>query len=147
MTLPIRIIAVVFALAASAQVAAAASFTGVVKTVSGAPVVVRAGTLKPITRGMFVEKGDRLRTGPAEAVGVVFADDTRLSLGPNAELVLEDYLFDPAAKQLSFVARVIQGTIGYISGQIAKLSPKSVRLLMPTATIGVRGTSVLVSVH
>jgi hypothetical protein len=59
---------------------------------------------------------------------------------------VDEYLFDPLEKELSFIARLIRGTISFLSGQIAKLSPESVQLVMPAATIGVRGTHVLIKV-
>lgn len=126
--------------------AAAGPFAGIVKTTEGSPVIVHGGASRPATLGAFVEKGDTVRTDAKSAIGLVFSDDTIISMGPNSEVAIDDYLFEPAGRQLSFVARVLRGTVGYLSGQIAKLSPKSVRLVMPTATIGVRGTHVLISV-
>jgi hypothetical protein len=60
--------------------------------------------------------------------------------------VIEDFQFRPVKHELSFVGRMLRGTINYISGQIAKLAPEMVRLETPDATLGVRGTQVLVEV-
>jgi hypothetical protein len=143
----VAVLVVSVALVATAAAdAAAAPFTGIVRTVVGSPLVVRGGTVRPATKGTLVEKGDTIRTDAKSTVGLVFSDDTLISLGPRSEVVIDDYLFEPEADRLSFVARVLRGTMNYLSGQIAKLSPKSVRLLMPTATVGVRGTHVLINV-
>lgn len=117
---------------------------GVVKTVKNSAFIARGGETLPAEVGMRVEEMDVLKTGPDGSMGVIFKDDTVVSLGPDSELQLEQFLFEPAKGKLSFVARMIQGTISFISGQIAKLSPDSVRLEIPAATIGVRGTQVLI---
>jgi hypothetical protein len=133
-------------LVAGNATAAAEPFTGIVRSLQGAPVIVRAGTATPAAKGARVEKGDTVKTGPADTIGIVFSDDTVLTLGPGTAIAIDDYAFDPLGKQLSFVARILRGTVRYISGQIAKLRPPAVRLTMPAGTIGIRGTDVLIRV-
>ena len=93
---------------------------------------------------MPIHMGDLIQTAETGSVGLIFSDDSILSMGPASELVINEYYFVPAEEKLSFVVRLIRGTIAYLSGQIAKLSPPSVRLETPAMTIGVRGTQVLV---
>ena len=90
--------------------------------------------------------GDVINSGRDGSVGLIFSDDTIISMGPSTELAVEDYLFEPVEGKLAFIARIIKGTVSYLSGQISKLSPESVKLVTPAATIGVRGTHVLVKV-
>ena len=68
-------------------------------------------------------------------------------MGPNSEIAVDDYLFEPLEDKLSFVLRLIRGTVSFLSGQMTKLSPESVQLVMPAATIGVRGTHLLIKVE
>ena len=75
---------------------------------------------------------------------VITLDDTRISLGPNSELTVDRYVYEPAQGLFDLVARLYRGTAAYLSGAIGKLSPESVQFKTPTATIGVRGTSFLV---
>jgi hypothetical protein len=42
---------------------------------------------------------------------------------------------------------MVKGTFAYISGLIAKLAPDAAQLLIPDATIGIRGTKILVHVE
>jgi hypothetical protein len=44
------------------------------------------------------------------------------------------------------VLRFIRGAATYVSGRIAKLAPDSIRLETPAAIIGVRGTTLAISV-
>ena len=129
-----------------AGTAEAESFVGIVKTVEGGTTIVRNGAAQAAVKGMQVQRGDKVKTDPLGAIGLVFSDDTLLSMGPNTEVVLDDYLFEPVKKKLSFIASILRGTVCFLSGQITKLSPESVRLVMPNATIGVRGTRVLIKV-
>jgi hypothetical protein len=126
---------------------AASEHIGIVKTVSGDVVIERNGQSIAAQINTKVINGDLVKTGSDGKVGLVFADDTVISMGSNSQIVIEDFLFEPAEKELSFVARMIQGTASFLSGQIAKLAPETVRLETPDATIGLRGTRVLVKVQ
>lgn len=126
--------------------ASAHAFVGVVKTVDGEAAIQRDGqTLTAIT-GLEVKRADIVSTGPKGYIGLVFSDDTLITMGPETQITIDDYLFEPREKKLSFIIRLVHGTLSFISGQMAKLSPESVRLIMPAATIGVRGTHVLMKV-
>jgi len=87
-----------------------------------------------------------VKTGDGGSVGLIFSDDTIISMGPRTELAIEDYLFEPIEGKLAFIAKILRGTVSYLSGQIAKIAPESVKLITPAATIGVRGTHVLIKV-
>ena len=126
--------------------AAANAFVGVVKTLEGGAVITRNGEMIAVGTGMELQRADLVKTDRHGTIGLVFSDDTRITMGPNTEISVDDYLFEPVEKKLSFVLRLIRGTVSFLSGQIAKLSPESVQVVMPAATIGVRGTHVLIKV-
>ena len=117
-----------------------------IKIAQGSPVLIRGTQTLPAVEGGRIMEGDVLRTGPDGSLGLIFKDDTILAMGPSSEVAVTEFLFVPADKKLSFVARVIQGTASFITGAIGKLSPKSVRISTPKALIGIRGTHVLVKV-
>ena len=129
-----------------AGVAAADPFVGVIKKTQGSAVLQRGGESLGAEPGTQVLPADAIKTDNAGSVGVVFSDDTRISMGPDTEIVIEAYQFAPKEARMSFVLRVIRGTVSYISGQITRLSPESVELIVPDATIGTRGTHVLIRV-
>jgi hypothetical protein len=68
-------------------------------------------------------------------------------MGPASQMVVSEYHFIPVEGKLCFVLRLIRGTIAYVSGQISRLSPQSVRLETPVGIIGVRGTQVLIKLE
>ena len=132
----------VFATAA----AAAESPVGTIKAVVGTAFVVRRGTAASAQPSEKVFRGDVFKTGADGSLGIMFADDTSLSLGPNTHIILEEFLFAPAKGELGFVARILRGTAAYLSGIIGKLSPESVRIETPVAAVGIRGTRLLVKI-
>ncbi len=125
---------------------ASQALVGIVKTLEGDATVLRGAETITVVAGMEIQQADLFKTRRNGHLGLVFSDDTRITMGPNTQIVVDDYLFEPKEKRLSFIVRLISGTVSFLSGQMAKLSPDSVQLVMPAATIGVRGTHVLVKV-
>lgn len=113
---------------------------GLVKTASGNVFILRNGQRMAALPGQQLVLGDVLSTGANGAAGVILRDDTVLSLGPSSETRLEQFAFEPAEQKLGMVLRVSKGLISYVSGRISKLSPGSVRIETPVATLGIRGT-------
>jgi hypothetical protein len=123
------------------------SAAGRIKVASGAAFLVRSGGLIPAQAGQVVFEADGLRTGVDGHLGVTMKDDTRVSLGPSSEIRVEQFVYSPANGSLGLVLKIVRGAVAYVSGQIAKLSPDSVRLETPAAIVGVRGTSLAISVE
>ncbi|MCK9261382.1 MAG: FecR family protein [Azoarcus sp.] len=117
---------------------------GYVKTSSGTVVLVNDGQPVSVTVGTPVRIGDHLRTAANSSVGLTLRDNTMLSLGPDSELSIDEYLFEPTREELRLAARLLHGTLQFISGVIAKLKPEAVSIETPSATIGVRGTRFVV---
>ena len=113
---------------------------------TGEIVVIRGGKEAPLTIGDKIFQKDIIRTGPNSSVGIIFEDNTVLSLGANSEIVIDEYVFAPEKGLLSMIARMVKGTVSYLSGIIGRQSPESVKFITPDATIGIRGTQFLVKV-
>lgn len=117
---------------------------GHVKVLKGDAHIMRDDQRLDLAEGVDVLLNDEAVTGSDGALGLTLSDSTTLSLGPDSSLVLDDFVYDPAEKNLGMDINLLQGTLAYVSGTIAKLSPESVRLITPSATIGIRGTKVLI---
>lgn len=117
---------------------------GRVKSASGAAFILRQGSEIPVQAGAGVFEADGLRTGPDGHLALTLRDDTRVSLDPNSELRLDRFAYAPAAGHLAFVMKIVRGAVAYVSGRIAKLSPEAVRIEMPNAILGVRGTRLVI---
>ena len=117
---------------------------GYVKEVSGTARILSAAGPRQAALGGPVYPDDTLETGADGALGVLFIDDSKLSLGADTSLTIDEYVFVPNEEQGSFVSRLARGTLLYVSGLIAKLSPESARVDTSVGTIGIRGTRFLV---
>lgn len=120
---------------------------GVVKSIKNTAFITRNGVPLAASTGMEIRNGDVIKTGSDGSIGLIFMDDTVVSMGPKSHIVVEEFLFEPVEGKLSFITQMIQGSVSFLSGQIAKLAPGSARVEIPAATIGVRGTHVLVQVE
>jgi len=118
-----------------------------VQKVKGTSTIVRQNQTMVATPGLEIWENDTLRTGPDGSIGVIFNDDTSLSLGPASVLVIDNYIFAPRQGKFSIVLRMIRGTAAYLSGLISKLAPDSAHFETPTASIGIRGTKFVVKVE
>ena len=119
---------------------------GRIKVSTGAAFIVRDGAQIPAELGQNLFETDGLRTGVDGKIGVTLNDDTRLSLGPNSELKLERFTYAPADSSFGLALKFIRGAATYVSGRIAKFAPDSIRLETPAAIVGVRGTTLAISV-
>lgn len=88
--------------------------------------------------GMGVALGERVITDSGGEAQLLFNDGTRLVVGPNSALVLDQFVFRGGAAENQFTVRALGGAFRFITGE----SQKDAYLIhTPSATIGVRGTS------
>lgn len=130
--------------ALGAQAAAGDEHVALIKNLTGAVQVQRAGAVLPAEAGTRLQVDDTLVSAPGAAAGVVFRDGTLLSVGPASQVRLREYVFEPKASKYRFDLYLAKGSAIYASGRIGKLAPESVRVDTPTATVGVRGTRFLI---
>ncbi len=133
-------------LAAATPAVAQQAAAGRIKVVSGSAFIVRGTETIPAKAGEVVFAADGLRTGDGSSVGITLKDDTRLSLGPNSEVRLERYVYEPGNNGLGMVLKFVRGMAAYVSGRLARLAPESIRLETPAAIVGVRGTTLALRV-
>lgn len=113
---------------------------GMVRSSQGMATVTRGGEVLTGSPGTKLMKGDILETGSGGTMGIIFRDNSTLSLGPESRLSVDEFLFSPAEGKLGIIARITRGSMAYLSGLIGKLAPESARFETPTASIGIRGT-------
>ena len=119
---------------------------GTLKTIKGDVFVVRDTARTSIHIGDPLYSGDRLQTHTNSAAGIIFEDNTVLSLGPDTEININDYVFVPENALFSMIIDMFQGTASYLSGIIGQQAPGAVKFHTPDATVGIRGTQFLVKV-
>ena len=135
-----------FAVVLSGYAALAADKIGQIKVASGDVNIERAGQMIKVEAGTELFEDDIVTTGDNSAVGMTFTDNSRMSLGPNSSLTIENYAFEASGRENGFDARLRQGSLTAASGEIAKSRPLAMRVLMPTTVLGVKGTEFAVRV-
>lgn len=115
-----------------------------VKSLTGEVTVTRQHQSFEAKSGSTLRVSDRVVTGPGASAAIVFRDGTLLTLGPGADILLRDYVFEPKNGKFAFTVYLAKGSAIYESGKIGKLSPQSVKVETPKATVGVRGTRFLI---
>ncbi len=115
------------------------------KNVSGGMKIVRNDQTLDAAAGTTLLMSDKVISAPEASAGIVFKDGTLLTVGSSTEILIRDYVFEPKESRYAFSLYLAKGTAIYSSGKIGKLSPESVKVNTPTATVGVRGTRFIVN--
>ena len=124
--------------------AAANAVIGHVTKLAGSATVMRNGVSIILNNGDNVEKGDVVQTGSSSTVGITFIDGTVFGLSSNARMVLNEMVYDPNGSNNSSLMSLVAGTITFVAGETAKHG--DMKIDTPVATMGIRGTAVLVEI-
>ena len=123
---------------------AAAVVVGHVTKLAGTATAIRNGVSIILNQGENVDKGDVLQCGSDSTLGVTFIDGTVFGLSSNARMVVNEMIYDPNGSNNSSLLSLVQGTISFVAGETAKHGDMKVDT--PVATMGIRGTAVLVEI-
>jgi VCBS repeat-containing protein len=124
--------------------ASVAQVIGHVTKLTGTATAIRNGVSIILNQGDNVEKGDVLQSGSDSTLGVTFIDGTVFGLSANARMVLNEMIYDPNGSNNSSLLSLVAGTISFVAGETAKHGDMKVDT--PVATMGIRGTAVLVEI-
>jgi hypothetical protein len=119
---------------------------GRIKNLEGEVIVLRGGAALRAASGFKLEQGDIVRTGKTGRVGIAFLDNTRMAMGPGSKITLEKFAYDRSRQTGDFITSVNRGSLGIVSGNIAKSKRDAMRVRTPTSMLGVRGTKFVVEV-
>jgi hypothetical protein len=123
------------------------SIAGSVKIVQGGANIIRNTETIQAREGMHLLVGDSLQTGGDGRLGFILQDGTRVSIGANTRISIDQFLYEPAQEQFGLVLKLTRGVMAYISGKIAQFSPGSVHVETPVAVCGLRGTELAVTIE
>ncbi|WP_176787597.1 FecR family protein [Roseospirillum parvum] len=104
---------------------------------------VAGQTAAPLPEGARVRFDSLLRTGAHSANKDILEDGTELTLGPRAEVRVDSFVYDPATGTGEAALTLVSGAMRWASGSMAS---ENYRILTPTASIGIRGTGLVVAV-
>jgi len=101
----------------------------------------RSNKTENIDVGYDVLMDDFYQTGEDGQIGIVFEDDTTITVIENSELLIDDFVYDSASGIGQLAFNVTVGSFRYVSGTLAANNAGTVKITTPSATITVRGTT------
>lgn len=102
--------------------------------------VVREGKLTPLKVGTVLTRKDQLRTGLNARILLGMEDGSVVKLGENGILNLVE--LNVEQNIYSATLQVLKGAFRFSTGLVAKQNRRDVKVLIGTATIGIRGTDI-----
>ncbi len=89
--------------------------------------------------------GDRIVSRAASGVQIMLLDGTTFSIGPDASMVIDEFVYNPATNTGRLTATLTRGTLRVISGRLGRSDDEAIRVRLPQATVGIRGTMAIMS--
>lgn len=114
---------------------------GKVSLLKGEATANRDNQTITLANGTTLEEHDIITTRANSQIQLIFEDKTVITLGSESVLDIKEYLNDAQEPKAKF--KFSQGTFKSITGQIGKKAPENFNLQTKTATIGIRGTTVV----
>ncbi|MEM6382052.1 MAG: hypothetical protein AAF739_05205 [Pseudomonadota bacterium] len=91
-------------------------------------------------QSMFL--GDRVLTQTLSGMQVLLLDESVFTIGENNDLTITRFIYDPDRSVGQIAASATRGAFRFVSGSVGAVAPDSIEMTTPSATIGIRGTSV-----
>jgi hypothetical protein len=130
-----------------APLAAAAQQGATIERVTGTVTIAAPNEpARPARENDSVREGETITTEQNSEALVRTADNSRISMRANSQLVLAESRYAENDAD-SLVLRLAKGSLRAVTGLLAKRRPRSVSFTAITSTIGIRGTDFELSVH
>ena len=118
--------------------AMAQSKVGVTSATDGDPLGKPPSENERVLRiGIDVQANEVVTTHGDDRAHLVFLDGSSLTVGPNARLTIDKFVYDPNTKTGELAVTASQGVLRFVGGRISKTSPVTINT--PSGTIGIRG--------
>jgi hypothetical protein len=95
---------------------------------------IQTGSVTKVNLGM------RVITGPTGHLQCLLMDETVFTIGPNSEMVIDEFVYDPEINASKITARLAKGIFRWVTGKVARKDPAKMKVTLPVGTIGIRGT-------
>jgi hypothetical protein len=131
-------------IAALALLVGLPSMPALAQEVGKASAVNPAATanLRTITIGSSITHKERIKTAAEGSVQILFVDKTSMTIGPNSDLTIDEYVYDPNAGSGKLAATLGKGALRFVGGQISHSGDAEIRTA--SAVIGIRGGVALI---
>jgi len=122
---------------------------GVAAAVRGrVEVAMAAGAVgREIKSGEAIYLGNAIKSAPESGMQILLLDQTTFTIGPNSEITIDQFVFDPNTSTGKVAASVAKGVFRFVTGKVAQTNPSDMTIRLPTGNIGIRGTIAVGSVE
>ena len=93
---------------------------------------------KQLNIGKSIFYNERINTTTSGLVQVLLVDGSTFTVGPNSNLVIDKFVYDPNKKTGQLVATFTKGTMRFIGGKLSK-NDGGVTVKTPAGTLAIRG--------
>jgi hypothetical protein len=83
-----------------------------------------------------------IQTGTGARLKVFLVDESVFALGPDSDMVLDEFVFDPNTSVRKFAANLIKGVFRFVTSKVGRQGPEDMHVRGPTGCLGIRGTDV-----
>jgi hypothetical protein len=116
----------------------AAARVGVTSATDGDPLGKPPQEAERVLRiGIDVQANELITTNANDRAHLLFLDGSSLTVGPNAQLTIDKFVFDPNTKTGELSINATKGVLRMVGGKISKNTP--INITTPSSTIGIRG--------
>ena len=101
------------------------------------------GSSRTLEIGTGIVSKERIQTSGAGSLQVMFNDKSTLTVGPNSNLVIDEFVYSPNTGGGRFAASLTKGALRFVGGQISHTAGATINT--PVASLGIRGGAALVT--
>lgn len=83
---------------------------------------------------------DQISSGVDSGMQILLLDETVFTIGPESEMTIDEFVYDPATGEGSLAASMGKGVMRFVTGNISDGTPENMTIKLPVGTIGIRGT-------
>ncbi len=132
-------------LATVSEAAFSASSVGVTSAVNPDAFGFEPGKAsRKLILGKKVIFKERIKTASKGLVQILLLDGSSFTVGPNSDLVIDEFVYDPKSNTGKLTASLAKGAFRFIGGKLSKKAG-AVKVKTPLALIGIRGAITNVS--
>ncbi len=132
-----------------AQQTPAQQQAGVAAAVRGrVEIAMTAGAVgREVKSGEPIFLGNAIKSAADSGMQIMLLDQTTFTIGPNSEITIDQFVFDPSNNSGKVAASVAKGVFRFVTGKVAQQSPSDMTIRLPTGNIGIRGTIAVGSIE
>ena len=128
---------VALAVVAFSTDAVRAQQVGTAAAVNPAAQARGTGGARTVVIGQSIAHRERIQTTSGGSVQLLFLDKTSMTIGPNSDLAIDEYVYDPNSNTGKMAATLTKGVMRFVGGQISHAG--NAQITTPNAVVGIRG--------